>query len=187
KGDLLVIPVDPKAAVQKLSGNLKIGNFVRYLAASRLNCVFPEEMEKLEKIALDNSILTEEFMDKYDNNILEIKISDNVSFYLTRNNFLNEFIAKLKEIKYNLKITNALDEIWNMSDLSEVITTKEDPHPDIKDMIVEQFGEVKSDRIRGILQIMVTQKYSTDDVIDRISNTGFESLNELNKYILENK
>jgi len=47
KKDFLVIPVDPKANAQELSGNLKAANLLKYLALSRLNCIFPDGINQI--------------------------------------------------------------------------------------------------------------------------------------------
>lgn len=141
-----------------------------------------EEMEAMEKLALDNGIITEKFINKYENNTIKIEINDNLSYVFIKYNFHSEFINMMKKVGYKFQFTNALNEIWTMGNINDLIT-KNDPDLDIRDMVVACFGEIESDKIRSILQIMVTQKYSVDDVIDLIGMG--QPLNELNQYILD--
>ncbi|MEK7517060.1 MAG: hypothetical protein AAB583_00790 [Patescibacteria group bacterium] len=47
KRDVVEVKIDEKNLVQKLSANLKTDNLVKYLALSRLNCLFPQNLSGL--------------------------------------------------------------------------------------------------------------------------------------------
>ena len=85
---------------------------------------------------------------------------------------------------FNLK--NATNEIFNMKNLD--IFTKiddEDPNPELTKQFFPEMVS-KKDQIMEILKMNFTNKYSVDNILDKIGKDGVESLNELHKYILNN-
>jgi uncharacterized protein YihD (DUF1040 family) len=128
--------------------------------------------------------MSSKFQSEYEKNALEVETSYNTTFIFIKESFLHIFRKQLKELGFKYILNDATDEIFNMKDLS-IFTNidSEDPCPEFTKQYFPDMVS-KKDKIMNILKFNFNQKYSIDDVIDKIGKDGVESLNELNKGIL---
>ena len=137
-----------------------------------------EECDDLYKKAKD--IITKDFLKKFSDNVLDIDLSHNASYVLIKQNFVNEFKNIMDIIGFDYTMVEAIDELWEMNDLT-LLLDNNDPAPEITAMM-----GFENDFLDG-LKTIIERRYSLDDVLDKISKSGYQSLNMLNKYILDKK
>ncbi len=124
-------------------------------------------------------LVSREFLEKHKTNVLNIDLSYKESYIMIRQNFLYEYRDMLDTCGANYSLTEVIDEFWNKDDLTAILTYA-DPSPEMTEAVFE-------DDFLDELKLIVYQKYDVDDVLDKISAKGINSLNVLNKYVLEQK
>jgi hypothetical protein len=129
-----------------------------------------EEYDKLYEKA--NDIITKDFLEKFHNNVLDIDLSYDASYILIRQNFIYEYKQMMNQCNLNYVMVDAIDELWELEDLTPLLHI-EDSYFD------DEFLEG--------LKTIVERKYDVDDVLDKISRSSYQSLNVLNKHILNKK
>ena len=129
-----------------------------------------EEYDKLYEKA--NDIITKDFLEKFHNNVLDIDLSYDTSYILIRQNFIYEYKQMMNQCNLNYVMVDAIDELWELEDLTPLLHI-EDSYFD------DEFLEG--------LKTIVERKYDVDDVLDKISRSSYQSLNVLNKHILNKK
>jgi len=121
------------------------------------------------------------FINELEKNSINIEEKYNLDYLFIKQDFipkLNNFLIKLN-IKFTLK--DASDEIFNMKDISRF--NIEDPCPELTKLA---FGDelISKGNPMEIIKLVINNKYELDNVLDKISKDGIESLNELHKNIL---
>ena len=129
-----------------------------------------EEYDKLYEKA--NDIITKDFLEKFHNNMLDIDLSYDASYILIRQNFIYKYKQMMNQCNLNYVMVDAIDELWELEDLTPLLHI-EDSYFD------DEFLEG--------LKTIVERKYDVDDVLDKISRSSYQSLNVLNKHILNKK
>ena len=142
-----------------------------------------EEMDVLEQKLVD-IVGAEELEEIYKPAII-IETSDTEGYIFAPKTVIPKFANLLDICEANYVLEDATDNIWEMNDISFITEYGEvDPAPEL----TEQFfpGLVsENEKINNYLKTIFSSKYSVDDVLDKISRKGIESLNTINKYILE--
>jgi hypothetical protein len=136
-----------------------------------------EEYDKLYEEA--NNIITKAFLEEFDKNVLSIDMSYNISYNLIKQNFIYEFKQMMDQCNLNYTMIETIDELWELEDLNPLLSI-EDPCPEVTAMCFD-------DEFLDGLKTIVERKYDVDDVLDKISRSGYQSLNILNKHILDKK
>lgn len=132
--------------------------------------------EELDKLYQEFS---EDFLNKLEKNVIEIEITPISNYLFIKKNFINELRENLKHIKYTAK--DASSEIWEMNNLD--IFDEGDPAPELTRLVFPDNLTNKE-----IIKQIFESKFNQDDLLDKISRSGIESLNEIQKQMLnENK
>lgn len=134
-----------------------------------------KEIEDLENKA--ENIISDEYRKLMNEEFIIVDINTTNKFIFLKKKHLSTFIENLKLVGYNFEIYNALHRIWNMKNLS--LFTDFDPIPELTEEAFNDFNPM------DILKVMVENKYSLDDVLSKINDFGVNSLNELNKFVLD--
>lgn len=141
-----------------------------------------EELDILEQKLVSVSGV-EELEEIYKPMII-IETSYNEGYMFIPKTIIPKFIKLLNDCEANFIIKDVTNEIWEMNDISFITEYGEiDPSPEL----TEQFfpGLIsENEKINNYLKIIFSSRYSVDDVLDKISRKGIESLNVINKYIL---
>jgi hypothetical protein len=142
-----------------------------------------EEMDVLEQKLVD-IVGAEELEEIYKPAII-VETSDTEGYIFAPKTVIPKFANLLDICEANYVLEDATDNIWEMNDISFITEYGEvDPAPEL----TEQFfpGSIsENEKINNYLKTIFSSKYSVDDVLDKISRKGIESLNTINKYILE--
>jgi hypothetical protein len=136
-----------------------------------------EEYDKLYEEA--NDIITKDFIEKFHTNALDIDLSYDTSYVLIRQNFIHEYKQMMEQCNLNYTMVDAIEELWELEDLTSILSF-EDPCPEITTICFD-------DEFLEGLKTIIERKYDVDDVLDKISRSGYQSLNVLNKHILNKK
>lgn len=142
-----------------------------------------EEMEQLEQKLVD-LVGAEELEEIYKPAII-VETSDTEGYIFAPKTVIPKFANLLDICGANYMLEDATDNIWEMNDISFITEYGE---VDLAPELTEQFfpGLVsENEKINNYLKTIFSSKYSVDDVLDKISRKGIESLNIINKYILE--
>jgi hypothetical protein len=128
---------------------------------------------------IENILSTDEVL-KF-SSVLSADVSSNLDYVIINKSFLPELESMMGKCGMKYKSSNMLNEIWNSDNLDfflDYFKVKE--HPEFE----FDYPDEKYDLVLEILKVVVESKYDLDDVLDKISLSGFNSLNELNLYIL---
>jgi len=112
----------------------------------------------------------------YDANTSIVEFKD-FDYIFVKSNFYPKFIELLKKSGLKFKMTNCIQELWEMNDLS--IFDNGDPAPELTKLA---FPDLVNNM--DILEQMFKQQFSQDDVLDKITRTGIESLNSIQQQML---
>ena len=129
-----------------------------------------EEYDKLYEEA--NNIITKDFLEKFHSNVLDIDLSYNTSYILIKQNFIYEYKQMMDQCNLNYVMVDAIDELWELEDLTPLLN--------VEDLYFD-------DEFLEGLKTIVEHKYDIDDVLDKISRSSYQSLNVLNKHVLNKK
>ena len=138
--------------------------------------------EELDKIA-DNMVGFEDGL--MGNDAIEIEISPVEAIVFINKNDLATTIKRLKEIGIKFEITNIVNEIFEMDNLDNLLSyfeIDEDP-----EFTAEFFPGLVSQqqKVINIINSIFENNFTMDDVLDRISTKGLDSLNEFHKNLLK--
>jgi len=144
--------------------------------------------EELNEI--QNNITDEEVLNLKTNDVVEIEISLFESILFITRNDLIDLTKKLKDLEINFRITNIINEIFEMDNLDELLTKLEnlDDLTELeKEIMNECFPGVISQRQKAIniINSVFESNFSVDDILDRINIKGSGSLNEFHKNLLK--
>jgi hypothetical protein len=146
-----------------------------------------EELEAIFTEAAMNGDVDE--IEKTLENTIEIEISLFESIMLMTKNDLTAFLSLLNKcgIRYEMRnFTKNLFEMDNLNELLLKLENDDDLSELDKELINDCFPGFKTPREKAtsIIKSIFVNNFTTDDVLDRISEKGFESLNEFHKNIL---
>jgi hypothetical protein len=142
--------------------------------------------EQLDKIEHD----APEFDNNMTGDVVEIKISPVESILFINRNDLITSTRRLKDIGVNFKVTNIINEIFEMDSLDELLS-KLDEEINLsdkeKEILDECFPGYIPQKIKAIniINSVFESNFGVDDVLDRISTKGSGSLNEFHKNLLK--
>jgi hypothetical protein len=146
-----------------------------------------EELEAIFTEAAMNGGIDE--MDKILENTVEIEISLFESIMFMTKNDLTAFLSLLNKCDVRYEMRNFTKDLFKMDNLNELLLKLEnddDLNELDKELIKDCFPNHKTPREKAtsIIKSIFINNFTTDDVLDRISEKGFESLNEFHKNIL---
>jgi hypothetical protein len=122
-------------------------------------------------------------------NTVEIEISLFESIMFMTKNDLTAFLSLLNKCGVRYEMRNFTKDLFEMDNLNELLLKLEnddDLNELDKELIKDCFPNHKTPREKAtsIIKSIFVNNFTTDDVLDRISEKGFESLNEFHKNIL---
>lgn len=128
-------------------------------------------------------------MPEFDNDmtgdVVEIEISPvEAIFFINRKDLITS-TRRLKDIGVNFKVTNIVNEIFEMDSLDELLSGLEiDENPELT---AEFFPGLLCQRQKAIniINSVFESNFGVDDVLDKISTKGSGSLNEFHKNLLK--
>jgi hypothetical protein len=146
-----------------------------------------EELEAIFTEAAMNGDVDE--IEKTLENTIEIEISLFESIMLMTKNDLTAFLSLLNKCGIRYEMRNFTKDLFKMDNLNELLLKLEnddDLNELDKELIKDCFPNHKTPREKAtsIIKSIFINNFTTDDVLDRISEKGFESLNEFHKNIL---
>lgn len=103
------------------------------------------------------------------NEFIAAEISNQLDYVIINRSYLPKLKHLIEKCEIKMKITDLLPEIWELADI---------------ETFVSNFDEWDKSKIKDILKAVVESKYDVNDVLDKVSDFGVGSLNELNLYIL---
>jgi len=143
--------------------------------------------EELEEIEQNTSGL--DIDSKLVDNFVEIEVSPIEAILFISKNDLITVNKELTSVGIKFKMTNIINEFFEMDNLNELLLKLEgddDLDESEKELIADFFPNFKTPREKAtsIIKSVFENNFTMDDVLDRISNKGFKSLNEFHKNIL---
>ena len=123
-------------------------------------------------------------------NTVEIEISLFESIMLMTRNDLTAFLSLLNKCGVRYEIRNFTKDLFEMDNLNELLNNFKEDKDNLSDeereLVKECFPNHKTqkEKATSIIKSLFLNNFTTDDVLDRISEKGFESLNEFHKNIL---
>jgi len=162
-----------------IKANLNPYTIVRVVALNT-----EEELDEIRRntaeLDIDNKLV---------DNFVEIEVSDTEAILFISKNDLVTVNKELTDVGVKFKITNIINEFFEMDNLDELLLKLEnddDLDELTKELVKDCFPEFKTPREKAtsIIKSIFLNNFTTDDVLDRISEKGFESLNEFHKNIL---
>jgi hypothetical protein len=148
-----------------------------------------EELEAIFTEAAMNGGIDE--MDKILENTVEIEISLFESIMFMTKNDLTAFLSLLNKCGVRYEMRNFTKDLFKMDNLNELLNNfKDDDYDDLseleQELVKDCFPNFKTqkEKATSIIKSIFANNFTTDDVLDRISEKGFESLNEFHKNIL---
>ena len=146
-----------------------------------------EELEAIfTEVAMNGDV---DVIEKTLENTIEIEISLFESIMLMTKNDLTAFLSLLNKCGVRYEMRNFTKDLFKMDNLNELLLKLEnddDLNELDKELIKDCFPNHKTPRekVTSIIKSIFINNFTTDDVLDRINEKGFESLNEFHKNIL---
>lgn len=137
--------------------------------------------EELKEIERD----TPEFDNDMTGDVVEIEISPVESIFFINRKDLITSTTRLKEVGIKFKVTNIVNEIFEMDSLDELLSSLEiDENPELT---AEFFPGLLCQRQKAIniINSVFESNFGVDDILDKISTKGSGSLNEFHKNLLK--
>jgi hypothetical protein len=143
-----------------------------------------EELNEIERNSPELDIDS-----KLVDNFIEIEISPVEAILFISKNDLITMNKELINVGVDFKVTNIINELFEMDSLDELLSKLEnddDLDELTKELVNDCFPGFKTQREKAIniIKSVFINNFTTDDVLDRINEKGFESLNEFHKNIL---
>jgi hypothetical protein len=126
-----------------------------------------------------------EFENIMTGDVVEIEISPIEAIIFINRNDLITSTRRLKDSGVNFKVTNIVNELFEMDNLDELLSSLEiDENPELT---AEFFPGLLCQRQKAIniINSVFESNFSVDDVLDRINTKGSGSLNEFHKNLLK--
>jgi arsenate reductase-like glutaredoxin family protein len=123
-------------------------------------------------------------------NTVEIEISLFESIMFMTKNDLTAFLSLLNKCGIRYEMRNFTKDLFEMDNLNELLNNFKDDMNNLsdeeKELVKECFPNHKTqkEKATSIIKSIFVNNFTTDDVLDRISEKGFKSLNEFHKNIL---
>ena len=123
-------------------------------------------------------------------NTIEIEISLFESIMFMTKNDLTMFLSLLNKCGVRYEMRNFTKDLFEMDNLNELLNNFKEDKDNLSDeereLVKECFPNHKTqkEKATSIIKSLFLNNFTTDDVLDRISEKGFESLNEFHKNIL---
>jgi hypothetical protein len=123
-------------------------------------------------------------------NTVEIEISLFESIMFMTKNDLTAFLSLLNKCGVRYEMRNFTKDLFEMDNLNELLNNFKEDKDNLSDeereLVKECFPNHKTqkEKATSIIKSLFLNNFTTDDVLDRISEKGFESLNEFHKNIL---
>jgi hypothetical protein len=147
--------------------------------------------EELEVIFTEAAINGDvDAIEKTLENTIEIEISLFESIMLMTKNDLTAFLSLLNKCGVRYEMRSFTKDLFEMDNLNELLDNFKDDKDNLSDeereLVKECFPNHKTqkEKATSIIKSLFLNNFTTDDVLDRISEKGFESLNEFHKNIL---
>jgi hypothetical protein len=147
-----------------------------------------EELEAIFTEAVMNGDGDE--IEKALENTIEIEISLFESIMFMTKNDLTVFLSLLNKCGVRYEMRNFTKDLFEMDNLNELLNNFKEDKDNLSDeereLVKECFPNHKTqkEKATSIIKSLFLNNFTTDDVLDRISEKGFESLNEFHKNIL---
>ena len=160
-----------------------------------VNSLNPYTIVRMVSLTTEEELKEIEYnMPKFDNDmtgdVVEIEISPvEAIFFINRKDLITS-IKRLKDIGVNFKVTNIVNELFEMDSLDELLS-KLDEETNLsdkeKEILDECFPGYIPQKIKAIniINSVFESNFGVDDVLDRISTKGSGSLNEFHKNLLK--
>jgi len=147
--------------------------------------------EELEAIFTEAAINGDgDKIDRILKNTVEIEISLFESIMFMTKNDLTAFLSLINKCGIRYEMKNFTKDLFEMDNLNELLNSLKDDDDNLSDeereLVKDCFPnfKTKKEKATSIIKSIFTNNFTTDDVLDRISEKGFESLNEFHKNIL---
>lgn len=132
------------------------------------------------------SILTLEEVMAIESNVIAADISPTMDYIIIQKSFIETFKQFMNKCGFKMQITDLTNQIWNSNNVKEFISLFGSEDPNLE--LTKQFFpglQGNFEKVNEILKVVVESQFTLNDVLDKINEQGIDSLNELNKYILE--
>jgi hypothetical protein len=131
-----------------------------------------------------------EFENDMTGDVVEIEISPVETILFINRNDLITSTRRLKEVGANFKVTNIINEIFEMDSLDELLSKLDEEtnlNDEEKEILDECFPGYVPQKIKAIniINSVFESNFNIDDVLDRINTKGSGSLNEFHKNLLK--
>ena len=148
-----------------------------------------EELEAIFTEAAMNGDVDE--IEKILESTVEMEISLFESIMFMTKNDLTAFLSLLNKCGVRYEMRNFTKDLFEMDNLNELLNNfKDDNYDDLseleQELVKDCFPNHKTPREKAtsIIKSIFLNNFTSDDVLDRINEKGFESLNEFHKNIL---
>lgn len=144
-------------------------------------------LEEIEQINNNiENILTSDEIIFIDTNVIAADLSKTKDYIIINQSFIEQFKQLMDKCGFKIQMTNIINDVWNMNNIKEFISLfgEEDPNPELTQQFFPGL-QTTFDKVNQILKVIIESQFTLDNVLDKINEQGIDSLNELNKYILE--
>lgn len=130
------------------------------------------QVEETEYI-LNNleSLLTIEELNFLADDLIAADASKTVDYIIIKQSYIKQFQKISKKCGLQIEILNMAKTIFDSKNVEEFVSLFKNSD--------------QSNQIEDIIRVIILSQFGVNDVLDKISEQGIESLNELNQYILE--
>jgi len=130
-----------------------------------------------------SKFLTDEEIDILEKNTIAADFSLTVDYLIINKSFVDEFTRLINKCGIKFELVNIIEQIWNLNSVKEFVGLFGEE--DLSVQLTQQSFKCTFEKVNEILKVIVESQFNVNDVLDKISEKGIDSLNELNKYILE--
>jgi hypothetical protein len=144
-------------------------------------------MEEIENIFSNmESLLTPEELSFLANDLISADVSKNVDYIIIKQSCVKQFQKISKKCGLQIKMINMAKQIFDSKNVEEFVSLfgQKDTNPELTQQFFPGI-ESRFDEVNNIVKMVILSQFNIDDVLDKISEKGIDSLNELNQYILE--
>lgn len=144
-----------------------------------------QTIEEINNIHVGLDEVSIELIESAIKNSIEIEISPIESIMFLTKNDLIEFSSALNKIGIKCKISNYINELFEMDNLNELLLSLEiDEDPEFTAEFFPGFISQRQ-KVINIINSVFESNFGVDDVLDRINTKGSGSLNEFHKNLLK--
>lgn len=132
------------------------------------------------------SLLTPEELSFLADDLISADISKTVDYIIIKQSCVKKFEKISKKCGLQIEMINMAKQIFDLKNVEEFVSLfgQKDSNPELTQ---QAFPGLQStfDKVNNIIKAIVLSQFGVNDVLDKISEKGIDSLNELNQYILE--